>query len=46
MVGAFRLALLGIGAGPDSAWEQEKLEVREKLENAAEAPTPSKCFVG
>ena len=28
----------GLGAGVDSAWEQEKLEARKMLENAAESP--------
>jgi len=34
-------------AGVDYAWEQEKLEatLREMLENAAEAHTPTKRFV-
>jgi hypothetical protein len=30
----------------DSAWEQKKLEVRKMLENAAESPPSSACFVG
>jgi hypothetical protein len=30
-------------AGVDSAWEQEKLEVRKMLENAAESPASSVC---
>jgi len=30
----------------DSAWEQEKLEARKMLENAAESPASSASFVG
>jgi len=30
----------------DSAWEQEKLEARKMLENAAESPASSARFVG
>jgi len=33
-------------AGVDSAWEQRKLEARKMLENAAESPASSACFVG
>jgi hypothetical protein len=33
-------------AGVDSAWEQEKLEARKMLENAAESPAPSARCVG
>ena len=36
----------GAGAGVDSVWEQEKLEARKMLENAAESPASSACFVG
>jgi len=36
----------GAGAGVDSAWEQEKLEARKMLENAAESPASSARFVG
>ena len=32
---AQRIALLGAGAGVDSAWEQRKLEARKMLANAA-----------
>ena len=35
------VCVTGAGVGVDSAWEQEKLEVRKTLENAAESPTPS-----
>jgi hypothetical protein len=35
----------GAGAGMDSAWEQEKLEARKMLENAAESPASSARFV-
>ena len=31
----------GAGAGVDSAWEQEKLQARKMLENAAESPASS-----
>lgn len=34
------------GAGVDSAWEQEKPEVRKMPENAADSPESSACFVG
>ena len=30
----------------DNAWEQEKLEARKMLENAAESPASSARFVG
>jgi len=40
----FAFAKHGAGAGVDSAWEQEKLEVRKMLENAA-CEAPSACFV-
>jgi hypothetical protein len=36
----------GAGAGVDSFWEQEKLEARKMLENAAESPASSARFVG
>ena len=36
----------GAGAGLDSAWEQEKLEARKMLKNAAELPASSAGFVG
>jgi hypothetical protein len=32
--------------GVDNAWEQEKLEARKMLENAAESPASSARFVG
>ena len=35
----------GAGAGVDSAWEQEKLEARKMLENAAESHTSGARFV-
>ncbi len=34
------------GAGVDSAWEQEKPEVRKMPENAADSPESSAGFVG
>jgi hypothetical protein len=34
-----------VWAGVDSAWEQEKLEARKILENAAEFPASSARFV-
>jgi len=36
----------GQWAGVDSAWEQEKLEARKMLENAAESHTSGARFVG
>jgi len=36
----------GAGAGVDSVWEQEKLQARKMLENAAESPASSARFVG
>ena len=33
-------------AGVDNAWEQEKLEARKMLENAAESHTSGARFVG
>jgi hypothetical protein len=35
------VCVTGAGAGVDSAWEQEKLEARRMLENAAESPASS-----
>jgi len=35
-----------VWAGVDSAWEQEKLEARKILENAAESHTSGARFVG
>ena len=35
-----------VWAGVDSVWEQEKLEARKMLENAAESPASSARFVG
>jgi hypothetical protein len=35
----------GAGVGVDSAWEQEKLEARKMLGNAAESPATSARFV-
>jgi len=40
------VCVTGAGAGVDSAWEQEKLEARKMLENAAESPASSARFVG
>jgi hypothetical protein len=34
-----------VWAGVDNAWEQEKLEAREMLENAAESHTSGARFV-
>jgi hypothetical protein len=39
------VCVTGAGAGVDSAWEQEKLEARKMLENAAESPESSARFV-
>jgi hypothetical protein len=35
-----------VWAGVDSLWEQEKLEARKMLENAAESHTSGARFVG
>jgi len=35
-----------VWAGVDNAWEQEKLEARKMLENAAESHTSGARFVG
>jgi hypothetical protein len=35
-----------VWAGVDNAWEQEKLEARKRLENAAESHTSGARFVG
>jgi len=35
-----------VWAGVDSVWEQEKLEARKMLENAAESHTSGARFVG
>lgn len=40
------VCVTGAGASVDSAWEQEKLEARKMLENAAESPASSARFVG
>jgi hypothetical protein len=40
------VCVTGAGAGVDSAWEQEKLEARKMLENAAESPASSARCVG
>jgi hypothetical protein len=39
------VCVTGAGAGVDSVWEQEKLEARKILENAAESPASSARFV-
>ena len=39
------VCVTGAGVGVDSAWKQEKLEARKMLENAAESPASSACFV-
>ena len=36
----------GAGADGDSVWEQEKLDARKILQNAAESPASSARFVG
>jgi hypothetical protein len=40
------VCVTGAGAGVDSVGEQEKLEARKMLENAAESPASSARFVG
>jgi hypothetical protein len=35
-----------VWAGVDSAWEQEKLEARKMLENAADSHTSGARFIG
>jgi hypothetical protein len=40
------VCVTGAGAGVDSVWEQEKLEARKMLENAAESPPSSARCVG
>jgi hypothetical protein len=40
------VCVTGAGVGVDSVWEQEKLEARKMLGNAAESPASSACFVG
>jgi len=35
-----------VWAGVDNAWEQEKLEARKMLENAADSHTSGARFVG
>ena len=39
------VCVTGAGAGVDSVWEQEKLEARKMLENAAESLASSARFV-
>ena len=39
------VGVTGAGAGVDSVWEQEKLEARKMLENAAESHTSGARFV-
>jgi hypothetical protein len=41
-----QFAFADVWAGVDSVWEQEKLEARKMLVNAAESPASSACFVG
>ena len=43
--GCLTACVTGAGAGVDSVWEQEKLEARKMLENAAESPASSARFV-
>jgi len=40
------VCVTGAGAGVDNAWEQEKLEARKMLENAADSHTSGARFVG
>ena len=40
------VCVTGAGVDVDSVWEQEKLEARKILENAAESPASSARFVG
>jgi len=40
------VCVTGAGAGVDSVWEQEKLEARKMLENAADSHTSGARFVG
>ena len=46
--GHLTVAVIGtcVWAGVDSLWEQEKLEARKMLENAAESHTSGARFVG
>jgi len=44
-LGAPTVCVTGAGAGVDSVREQEKLEARKMLENAAESHTPTARFV-
>ncbi len=46
LIGGPTACVTGAGAGGDSVWEQEKLEARKMLENAAESPASSARFVG
>ena len=40
------VGVTGAGAGLDSVWEQEKLEVRNMLENAVRTPPSSARLLG
>jgi hypothetical protein len=44
--GGLTVCVTCVWAGVDSAWEQEKLEARKMLENAAESHTSGARFVG
>jgi hypothetical protein len=44
--GCLTVCVTCVWAGVDSAWEQEKLEARKMLENAAESHTSGARFVG
>ncbi len=46
LVEGITLCVIGRWAGVDSAWEQKKLEAREKLENGDESNLSSGRFVG
>jgi hypothetical protein len=45
-LGCLTVCVTCVWAGVDSAWEQEKLEARKMLENAAESHTSGARFVG
>ena len=44
--GGLTVCVTCVWAGVDSVWEQEKLEARKMLENAAESHTSGARFVG
>jgi hypothetical protein len=45
-LGCLTVCVTCVWAGVDSVWEQEKLEARKMLENAAESHTSGARFVG